>query len=239
MTCSPTQEAACRKEAYQLLLEYFEVIREKKHLVPPTSNCLNQGLSLEKELELLRRDSDKAGLAGQTIDLNMIYTLDIGVKGSVFFAFQPDVDVNPCELVYKIMEDVETTKVKKCRYSVRFVPVDGICYASKEEASLLFGKIAKNKLSDWNTQERNTFAVVFRKRNNSSAHRNEFIDAVAQQMPSTFRVKLEKPHLAILVEVLKTSCLIAIVENYERFCKFNVHELLQRLQTEREMVGNR
>jgi len=236
ITCSPGQEAACRREAYHLLLEYFELFREKKKDIELSGNDLNQELSLEDELKQLRKQTSKTGLPNASTDLNMFYTIEVGVKGSVFFAFHSSVDVEPCEMVEKIMQDVERTKVRKCRYSVRFIPVDGICYARKEEASRLFCELLEKKLKQWKPLEKNSFAVVFRKRNNSGAHRNDFIEAIAQHMPSCFHVNLDKPNITILVEVLKTSCLIAIVENYDRYCKFNVHELWERLEMSEKNV---
>ncbi|EME25923.1 THUMP domain-containing protein 1 [Galdieria sulphuraria] len=224
VTCSPTQEAACRREAYQLLLEYLEIFLEKE----PNNSVVNHALSLEDELEQLRKEPSK-DISVKNVDLNLVYALDVGVKGSVFFAFQPSIVLDPCVLVYKIMQDVEMTKVRKCRYSVRFIPVDGVCYARKEEVSHLFREIAERKVNALAALEKNTFAVVFRKRNNSGVHRDEFIEAIAEQMPATFHVKLKNPDFSILVEVLKTSCLVTVVENYERYCKFNVHELWERL----------
>ncbi|GJQ08330.1 hypothetical protein GpartN1_g121.t1 [Galdieria partita] len=226
VTCSPTQEVACRREAYQLLLEYFDIFHEKDSKFPVS----NEVLSLDDELEQLRKEPSK-GLSDENVDLNAFYTLDVGVRGSVFFAFHSSIDLDPCELVYKIMQDVEVTKVRKCRYSVRFIPVDGICYARKEEVSHLFRGIAEKKLKTLAAQEKNSFAVVFRKRNNSSAHRTDFIAAIVDQMPATFHVKLRKPDFTVLVEVLRTSCLVTVVENYERYCKFNVHEIVGKVST--------
>eukprot|EP00871_Galdieria_phlegrea_P001801 jgi/Galph1/2621/GphlegSOOS_G1309.1 len=229
VTCSPRQQAACSKEAYQILLEYAEIINDRKKIenLNEESNCVEQ-VSLESELEQLRGYGTNTN---QTTDISLLHTfsqVQVGVKGSIFFAIVENSTIDPCELVYNIMNDIQETQTRRCRYSVRFIPVDGVCYAKYEQVSRAVESIFAKRFYPIREEQPNTFAVVFRKRNNTDAHREDFIRAVADKVPSAYRVDLKNPQYSILIEVLKTACFISVVQHYNEYYKFNVHELAER-----------
>jgi hypothetical protein len=68
------------------------------------------------------------------------------------------------------------------------------------------------------------FAVEFEKRA-SNIDRMKSINAFAGVVPAPHKVNLSKPQRTIVVNVLKNTCGLAVVDDYKELCKFNIRVL--------------
>jgi tRNA acetyltransferase TAN1 len=68
------------------------------------------------------------------------------------------------------------------------------------------------------------FSVEFEKRANN-IDRMKSINAFAEVVPPPHKVNLNTPQKSILVNILKNTCGIAVVEDYKGLSKFNIKAL--------------
>ncbi|KAL0437189.1 UNVERIFIED_CONTAM: hypothetical protein Sradi_0426800 [Sesamum radiatum] len=69
------------------------------------------------------------------------------------------------------------------------------------------------------------FAVLYDARANTGIDRTKVIDAVAKSVPSLHKVDLANPDINIVVQIVKTVCLIGVVEKYKELAKYNIRQL--------------
>jgi len=53
---------------------------------------------------------------------------------------------------------------------------------------------------------------------------------VASLVPETWKADLSNPELVILVEIFKTTCGISCVTEFNKYKKFNLHELVNKIE---------
>ena len=68
------------------------------------------------------------------------------------------------------------------------------------------------------------FAIDFEKRANN-IDRLKSINAFADVVPQPHKVNLSNPSKTILVNVIKNTCGVSVVENYKKLHKFNIRSL--------------
>ncbi|KAA0051241.1 THUMP domain-containing protein 1-like protein [Cucumis melo var. makuwa] len=74
------------------------------------------------------------------------------------------------------------------------------------------------------------FAVLYEARANTGIDRATIINTVAKAVPEPHKVDLNNPEKTIVVEIVKTICLIGVVEKYKEFSKYNLRQLTSRKQ---------
>ncbi|CDP08519.1 unnamed protein product [Coffea canephora] len=107
---------------------------------------------------------------------------------------------------------------------LRVLPVELSCYASEEEIVRAIKPFIA-KYFPVEAQKPHKFAVLYEARANIGIDRTKIIDAVAKSVPSPHKVDLSHPDIHIVVQIVKTVCLIGLVEKYKELAKFNVRQL--------------
>ncbi|KAJ6755219.1 THUMP DOMAIN-CONTAINING PROTEIN 1 [Salix purpurea] len=69
------------------------------------------------------------------------------------------------------------------------------------------------------------FAVMYEARANSGIDRMKIINSVAKSVPGPHKVDLSNPDKTIVVEIVKTLCLIGVIEKYKELSKYNLRQL--------------
>ena len=142
------------------------------------------------------------------------------------------------------------------RFISRCIPLQATCYPSLEEITkcakpllkrFIFDEVLKETVSsdinqsnivencegDKNEKKINrkaltSFSVVVKRRLCNSIDRMEIVDAIAQQFDmSQFKVNIKNPDYAVVIEICKTLCGIAVVRNLNELRNFNLQEIKQ------------
>ncbi|CAH1736764.1 unnamed protein product [Aphis gossypii] len=204
-------EKDCQKEAINLLREYSE---ENEKPSEDISSNVEESTdimdSLDTELESLSKKDN--------VDWNKFSPSVTGVGNCLFISTTVE---DPCDLMYKILEDLEKTKVQKTKFLLRMLPISVTCKANLVSIS----SACTNLLPKYFSTEPTTFAIMFNHRYNNSVKRDEVIKELANQVVSFGQHTVDLSggaKMTIIVEVVKSVCCLSVVRDYGRFCKFNL-----------------
>ncbi|KAK6138289.1 hypothetical protein DH2020_027980 [Rehmannia glutinosa] len=151
--------------------------------------------------------------------------LDTGCNGVVFIQMRKkDGDPSPKDIVQHMMTSLASTKKHVSRFLLRVLPVEASCYTSEEEIKRAIKPLI-DKHFPMEIQVPRKFAVLYDARANTGADRRKVIDAVAKCVPSSHKVDLANPDINIVVQIVKTVCLIGVVEKYKELAKYNLRQL--------------
>ncbi|KAG5238380.1 THUMP domain-containing protein [Salix suchowensis] len=152
-------------------------------------------------------------------------SLDSGCNGVVFVQMRK-IDGDPCpkDIVQHIMTSTASTRKHMSRFIMRVLPIEVACYASEEEISRAITPVVE-KYFPVDTQDPLKFAVMYEARANSGIDRMKIINSVAKSVPGPHKVDLGNPDKTIVVEIVKTVCLIGVIEKYKELSKYNLRQL--------------
>ncbi|KAJ3693725.1 hypothetical protein LUZ60_009205 [Juncus effusus] len=151
--------------------------------------------------------------------------LDTTCNGVIFIQMQKkDGDPNPAEIVQYIMNSAFSTRKHMSRFILRMIPTEIVCYASEEEITRAIKPLV-DKYFPEDSSTPKKFAVIYASRANTGIDRMKIINAVAKSIPSPHKVDLKNPDKTIIVEIIKTNCLVGVVEKYKELSKFNIRQL--------------
>ncbi|XP_034934177.1 THUMP domain-containing protein 1 homolog [Chelonus insularis] len=225
-TCN-FKEKECVKDAYKILEKFYdESIKtsndenkkqtKKTDLLKKESNDISD--QLKNEIDALHKGTEKSVV-------NKIFQhIDTGVKNVIFIKSTiPD----PLKLTLTIIKTITETNTPISRFLLRFLPIQTICRANideiKSEANLLFEKHF--------VQTPVTFAIVFNRHYNNTIQRQAVIEALASIITSKNpgnKADLKNPDIAVVVEIIKNSCLLSIAPEYYKYKKYNLLELCNK-----------
>ncbi|KAJ4972258.1 hypothetical protein NE237_005357 [Protea cynaroides] len=152
-------------------------------------------------------------------------SLDSGCNGIIFIQMHKRAgNPSPKEIVQHMMTSAASTRKHMSRFILRVLPVEVTCYASEEEISKeIKPLIAKYFPAEAPTPQK--FAVLYDARANTGIDRMSIINSVAKSVPGPHKVDLNNPDKTIIVQVVKTICLIGVVEKYKELSKYNLRQL--------------
>ncbi|KMT14564.1 hypothetical protein BVRB_4g073340 [Beta vulgaris subsp. vulgaris] len=151
--------------------------------------------------------------------------IDTGCNGVVIIQMRRrDGDPNPGDIVQHMMESASATKKHMSRFLLRVLPVEISCYASEEDIKRAIKPLVEQYFPV-DAEAPIKFAVQYDARANTGIERMKIIDAVAKSIPGTHKVDLKNPEKTIIVQVVKTVCLIGVVEKYKELAKYNLRQL--------------
>ncbi|KAK4408297.1 THUMP domain-containing protein 1 [Sesamum angolense] len=151
--------------------------------------------------------------------------LDSGCNGVVFIQMRKrDGDPSPKDIVQHMMTSLASTKKHVSRFLLRVLPVEVTCYTSVDEIKKAIKPVI-DKYFPVESEVPRKFAVLYDARANTGIDRSKVIDAVAKSVPSLHKVDLANPDINIVVQIVKTVCLIGVVEKYKELAKYNIRQL--------------
>ncbi|KAH7511341.1 hypothetical protein FEM48_ZijujUnG0024900 [Ziziphus jujuba var. spinosa] len=159
--------------------------------------------------------------------------LDSGCNGVVFVQMRKeDGDPGPKDIVQHIMTSAAATRKHMSRFVrawldrfiLRVLPVEVACYASEEEITKAIAPLVAQYFPV-ETENPIKFAVLYEARANTGIDRMKIINAVAKSVPGPHKVDLNNPDKTIVVEIVRTVCLIGVVEKYKELAKYNLRQL--------------
>ncbi|CAH8281999.1 unnamed protein product [Eruca vesicaria subsp. sativa] len=151
--------------------------------------------------------------------------LDPGCNGIVFIQMKRrDGDPSPKDIVQHAMTSAAATKKHMSRFILRILPIEVACYPSEEEISRAIKPLVEQYFPV-ETDNPRKFAVLYGARANTGLDRMKIINTVAKSIPAPHKVDLSNPEMSIVVEIVKTVCLIGVVEKYKELAKYNLRQL--------------
>ncbi|KAI4351174.1 hypothetical protein L6164_005554 [Bauhinia variegata] len=151
--------------------------------------------------------------------------LDSGCNGLVFIQMRKKGgEIGPKDIVQHMVTSLASTRKHMSRFILRILPIEVSCYASEEEISKAVKPLVE-RYFPVETQNPEKFAVLYEARANSGIDRMKIIDAIAKSVPGPHKVDLNHPDKTIVVEIVKTVCLIGVVEKYKELAKYNIRQL--------------
>ncbi|KAL1538936.1 THUMP domain-containing protein 1 isoform X2 [Salvia divinorum] len=207
-------------------------IKEAEALGPPAkrqctdSDAANNG-SLSKKVETKSVDklieAELAELGDKS--KRRFCKLDTGCNGVIFIQMRKrEGDPSTKDIVHRMMTSLAVTKKHVSRFLLRLLPVEVSCYPSDEEIRRAIKPVIE-KYFPIETEKLRKFSVLYDARANTGINRAKVIDAVAKCVPSIHKVDLANPDISIMVQIVKTVCLIGVVEKYKEFAKYNLRQL--------------
>ncbi|KAE8653515.1 THUMP domain-containing protein 1 homolog [Cucumis sativus] len=158
------------------------------------------------------------------------FNLDSGCNGVVFIQMRKnDGEPGPEAVVQHMMTSIASTRKHISRFILRILPIEVACYASVEEITRAIKPLIEKNFPV-ESQNPVKFAVLYEARANSGIDRATIINTVAKAVPEPHKVDLNNPEKTIVVEIVKTICLIGVVEKYKELSKYNLRQLTSRKQ---------
>ncbi|KAL3611282.1 hypothetical protein D5086_002302 [Populus alba] len=215
------QEEGCKNDKKQES-EAEELPAKKKCTETCAPKSVGQEKVEEKSIDKLIEDELK-----ELGDKNKrrFLSLDSGCNGVIFVQMRK-IDGDPCpkDIVQHMMTSAASTRKHMSRFILRVLPIEVACYASEEEISRAIAPVVE-KYFPVDTQDPQKFAVMYEARANSGIDRMKIINSVAKCVPGPHKVDLSNPDKTIVVEIVKTLCLIGVIEKYKELSKYNLRQL--------------
>ncbi|KAL0460933.1 UNVERIFIED_CONTAM: THUMP domain-containing protein 1 [Sesamum latifolium] len=205
--------------------------RKRKHYLPHNKPVKKGAYPLRPGVQgfFITCDGGKEHQASNeainVIDTRRFSKLDSGCNGVVFIQMRKrDGDPSPKDIVQHMMTSLASTKKHVSRFLLRVLPVEVTCYTSDEEIKRAIKPVI-DKYFPVESEVPRKFAVLYDARANTGIDRTKVIDAVAKSVPSLHKVDLANPDINIVVQIVKTVCLIGVVEKYKELAKYNIRQL--------------
>ncbi|KAK3205211.1 hypothetical protein Dsin_019257 [Dipteronia sinensis] len=202
--------------------EVEEPPAKKQCLEADSSKSVINGKLEEKSIDkLIEAELKELGDKNKRRFLN----LDAGCNGVGFVQMRKrDGDPGPKDIVQHMMTSSASTKKPISRFILRVLPIEVSCYASEEEISRAIKPLVAQYFPV-ETQTPQKFAVLYEARANTGIDRMKIINSVAKSVPAPHKVDLSNPDKTIVVEIVKTVCMIGVVERYKELAKYNLRQL--------------
>ncbi|XP_062522316.1 THUMP domain-containing protein 1-like isoform X2 [Corticium candelabrum] len=181
--------------------------------------------TLENELAELKRTRERGRF-------QMVCSL---TRNVVFI--QCSEEINPVDLTYKILTDIQTKGDLIVRYAQRLLPVSLVCRASIDDIKRTAPSLLERHFHGTKSKSM-SYAVAYKARNNSELKRDEVISVVAALVDGDgsfgHKVNLTSPELVVVVEVVKKHCLMSVVRDYHNLKKYNMHSIVEEKTEKKE-----
>lgn len=204
------REKDCVYESYNLLNRYADAL----YSTTEDTTKKDSEDDLEKEIAALKAETTSP-------DTKRFQMVESGAKNVLFIR---TILENPVELAEKIMADVQRTKQQQSRFLIRLVPIEITCKAYVKDIE----KAIEPLLEKYFKNQPRTFSIVFNHRNNSNVSRDEVIKVVAEKVTSIrpdHKVNLTQAELSIIIEIVRGIALLAVVPDFLKYKKYNLHAL--------------
>lgn len=156
---------------------------------------------------------------------------ETGCHGIIFVRMRKDSSgPTPVELAQAIVQSAADTKKTCTRHCLRVMPAEATMYASVEEVQRAAKSVILQHFPAGSEQSPIKFAIVCESRANTSVDKKEFIRTVAELVPQPHIVDLKHPDKTILVQIVKTTCVVGVVDKFKELAKYNIRQLTSEAQ---------
>lgn len=169
-----------------------------------------------------------AALASEVAELkegsrNPLFYHLTGIGSVVYVEYKDSQGPAPSAMVAIACQATADTGVSKTRFCSRFYPVEYTCFASMEKIGELAARVVAQHFPE--DAEPIQFAVQFDARAAPQFDRMKVIDAFASLVKAPHKVNLGSPQKTILINIVKGTCGVAVVEQYKELWRYNIRTL--------------
>ncbi len=243
ITCDVHMEKAAIGEAFRLIDELLEAEHNVtsaaadpvEHIPTHAMAIVTAGDSLAAELAAMQQQKPQGDGTADDARPKRRYTIaQTGCPGNVFIRLADGLD--PLRLVDRAMDQALASGASGARHVVRMMPVQLCVSAHKADA---FAEAVKPLAQAAMRGFRGTYAVHWRRRNNSSLDKMSVIDAVAAEVGTVApdaTVDLRNSEAAISVEVIQTTGLVSVLPRWRELLQYNLRACAAAKSVRREGV---
>ncbi|CAO1627786.1 unnamed protein product [Jaminaea pallidilutea] len=173
--------------------------------------------------------------------------METGTECLTFISVHPALD--PFVLCYAYLTDVERTGQARSRIIHRLSPVAGFEQASVTGLGNLCHRFYPRFFP---ADGQGTFKIDPRIRSHNTLKRDDVIEKIAADIPAWhaaegdqtnsrgtgYRADLKNPTHWVIVEVHKSQAALSVIQDYQRFCKWNALELANSIKMKREGMAD-
>ncbi|XP_072029602.1 THUMP domain-containing protein 1-like isoform X2 [Amphiura filiformis] len=219
----------CVKEAYNLLTEYAdelygpekdgdEEVEQSPASEDEEDECEDMEASLQKEIAGMKQKRQGRKQRFQAVES--------GAKNVAFI--KANQIENPCELVHRILTDIQQTKTSKSRHIMRMLPVTASVRSYIEDIEKQAPRILKPHFECDDGQEL-SFCIMFKVRNCGHLKRDDVITTLHRIVTGMgkHRVDLNHAERVILVEGVRNVCCISVLEDFFKLRKYNLQAITE------------
>lgn len=230
VSCDTHVEKSAIRESFKL----FEALAEAEgapaaagtsSAAEPTRS-VTAGSALERELAELRQQTTQSGGAASGEQKKKPFSVaQTGCAGNVMIRFE-DKAIDPLALVTRAMDAALASGKGECPHVVRMLPVAATCAAKPSAIAAAVSPLIEAALKGFE----GTYAVQWRRRCNSTVDKGAAIDAVASAVAEAApkaRVDLKGAEVAILCDVIKTTCCVSVLPRWQEFRQYNYRALTE------------
>lgn len=222
-TCNRNKEKSCRNE---LMLYLQDKINELYKLDEADSSDDDN----EKKEELSIEDKLKQELSEmkESKKTDLLTPIDIDCECLVFIKTKKSID--PEQIVEAICQESYESNTKRTRYTQKLSPVMDSCSASREELQNLARRVLARHFHQETGQKPVKFAIQISKRNFNTLSKDQMIKAIAECVGNDHghKVDLKDYEKLILVECFKNNIGMSVVNNYQKYSKFNLQQIYEK-----------
>ncbi|CAH1766460.1 6012_t:CDS:2 [Entrophospora sp. SA101] len=194
ITCVKNKEALCVRECYDLFNEYAGklFLSQAINATDPAANK-NVGDGNDDNLDIEDVIAKELSEMKRPHSSNNFASIQTGTDCVVFIKTNPPID--PTNLVYNILDDLNNSGEKKTRFSRRLIPITQTCYANTNDiqnmAQLILNPIFNNSQQSLDPKQKFQYAIVPNTRNNDKVDKKELINMIAKIVGEDHTVNLE------------------------------------------------
>ena len=255
-TCDTMRQREAVREAYNLLDEYIEILYpsliKKKDVDNNDNNNDNNNNNkpknmremLKSEINSVKNNNSKSKkLSSQ----KYIKKVDSGATGLILMVCSNTNDIiKPVEIAEKICRDMLQTKKQKSRFLIRIQPyeiggstdenelIQSLNILLNRKPILLHSKNNNNNNNNNDNNDKSSFKIVYKRRNHDKSLRttiNKLADEIDEHK---HKVNLNKPNIAILLNIIKGTSFLSILPCYTELKEYNFRKIIDDKSSEKK-----
>ena len=213
VTCN-LKEYHCLKEAYNLLNEFADKLygdynKQNRSEVKDEDDIES---AIQNEIKSLKETKKR---------FQQVMTK----CNNVLFIKSNDISVDPLRICSEILSEIETNGKQMTRHLLRFLPIVTTFKANSDLDQIV------EKYLEKQTKDPISYCIQCKVRNNNEVKRQEVIDnvvPVVKRLRPQWTVDFDAPKLIIDFEVLQKSVCLSFLNDYQRYCKYNLIEFSKK-----------
>ena len=177
-------------------------------------------LETTKKTGSVEKDFENELLELQNKDKQLFKVINTGISCCLFV--KADSSIKPVSFLHSLMLELQTSGIKKTRYSTRILPMQSTCFANVSEVNAMAKEVLDKHL---NNQEPSTYAIAQKIKHNTKFERSALIDSIAALVDSKHKVDLTNAQYYIIIEIINHVAGISVVTDYQKLKTYNIEQI--------------
>ncbi|PSC72640.1 THUMP domain-containing family [Micractinium conductrix] len=242
VSCTNSKETPAGREAADLFTEIYEQLggtwKRAATAAGPTAGATDADAADAPPTDIAAALASEVAELKDTAKSPLFYHLT-GIHSVVYLECKDADGPSPSAMVLAASEAAAAQQRNPTRWCLRFSPVELTCFASMEKIGELAAKVVAEHFPA-DTKKPIEFAVQYDARAAPELDRMAVINAFANLVPAPHKVNLNAPQKTILVNLVKGTCGVAVVQRFRELFRYNIRTLAQpEEEREREINASR